>query len=449
MTSTAYERAALHVPADWTPALAPATSAPVSWVADGQARQAWWKGFGDPALDALLDRVLQRNISLAAAALTLRRAQLDARLVDTNLTPSVVSGASLSQSRALTTDAASVRTSATSTTASYELDLWGRLARLRDVAAFEAQATAYDRRATALTLVGTTARLYWRIAALNGLVATTRESILTLRETVNLLQVQQVAGTTNGIGEAQARSTLATLEADLTQWMAQREADRNALAILSDQAPSERELELARLPLGAMPPLPQVLPADMLGRRPDLMAAESRLRESLASADAARLAFYPTVSLTAALTTGGTALAELLKNPVGALGGALALPFVQWNTARLTSDTARATFDIAVVNFRQAFYQALADAQSAIAASRQSYDEVDRRRAALAATREAEALAEFRFRAGKTGAKEWLDLQQIRQNAALLLEQALYTQYNNEVSLFLALGGDRWAQTGP
>lgn len=410
-------------------------------------QQAWWKQFHDPALDALLGRVLQANNTLAAAAATLKRARTQAQLTGTNITPDVSVSASLSNAKSLRVESSSTRTSSTSASASYEIDIWGRLARLREVSDLEADATEYDRRAAALTLVGTAARLYWQIGELNGLIDITNAQIANARNTVDIVNSQFSVGSANSVALEQARGTYEGLQADLTVLISQVEASRNALAILSNQSPAHREPELAGLQPMPDTGLPPALPADMLARRPDLQAAELRLRESLASAEASRLAFYPTFSLTGSLTAGGVSAGDLLKDPARTIGGALSLPFLQWNVARLTSQVSRESFNIALINFRQTFYQALSDAQSAITASRQSSQEVVRRVAALEANRNAQVIAERRFRAGRTSAKEWLDAQQTAHLSALQLQQSIYTQYSNELTLFLALGGDPWAQT--
>jgi outer membrane protein TolC len=297
-----------------------------------------------------------------------------------------------------------------------------------------------------LTLVGQTATAYWQIAALKYLAATTQQSIDTAKRTLDLVHIQHVAGEASEFEESQALSTLKSLEGQMTQITAQLEAQRNALAIIFNQSPAHREPELDALPIRPMPAMPASVPADMLSHRPDLQAAEARLRETLAQADVQRLSFYPTFSLFGNLDSGGTSLANILQNPIGTLGATLSLPFIQWNTANLTIKVSKAAFDTAVVNFRQTFYQALADTRSAWAACMQSAIEVKARQESVAAARRAESLAEIRYRAGDTSLTDWLNLQQSRQQADVQLENAVYTQYINTLTLFLALGGDPSAQ---
>jgi NodT family efflux transporter outer membrane factor (OMF) lipoprotein len=440
MMKSDYVRPALDVPARWARTPIPVTGAAV---ADNEA---WWRRFDDPRLDALIDRALRTNNDLAAAAMRLYGAQLQSTLTNTNLTPDIAVSGGGSWARNLARGGGTVKSATTTTSINYEIDLWGHLARQRDAARFEAVATEYDRRSAALTLVAQTATTYWQIAALNSIAATTRESIDSAKRTMRFVHVQHLAGEASDYEESQALSTLKTLEGELTQITAQLEAERNALAIIFNQSPDHREPERDALPIRPMPTMPAVVPADMLSHRPDLQAAEMRLRETLAQADVQRLSFYPTFSLFGSVDSGNTSLINILRNPIGTLGATLSLPFIQWNTADLTIKSSRATFETAVINFRQTFYQALADTRSAWAACQQSDLAVKIGQEAVAAARRAESLAEIRYRAGSTTLTDWLNLQQTRQQADVQLEEAVYTQYTNTLTLFLALGGDPWAR---
>ncbi|MGS0897371.1 efflux transporter outer membrane subunit [Burkholderia stagnalis] len=443
LTKSNYRRPPLDVPTQWD-----SDALPLTGTAFAKA-DPWWRRFGDPKLDDLIDRALRTNNTLAVAAMKLYSARLQAGLTNTNLTPNLSVSGSGSSARNLTRGGSSVRSYTTSTSLNYELDFWGHLARQRDASNFEAVATEYDRRSAALVLVSQTATAYWQIGELKSIAATVREAIETATRTLRFVHVQHVAGEASDYEESQALSTLKTLEGELTEVNTLLETQRNTLAILFDQSPEHREPEPDSLPIRPMPGVPPVVPADLLGRRPDLQAAEARLRESLAQADVQRLSFYPTFSLFGSVTSGSTTettLSNILKDPIGTLGATLSLPFLQWNTASLTIKSSKAAYDTAVITFRQTFYQALADTRSAWAACVQSDREVEALSAAVTAARRAESLAEIRYRAGNTSLTDWLALQQTRQQADVQLEEAVYAQYINALTLYLALGGDPAAQ---
>jgi NodT family efflux transporter outer membrane factor (OMF) lipoprotein len=404
-------------------------------------REQWWKNFNDPLLEELIDKALRTNNDLAAATIKVRRAQLQSGLTDTNLTPSVSisAGSGLNQdlNHGTVTQAHNVTASL-----SYELDLWGRLASLREADRWEAKATEVDRQNTALILIGTTAAAYWQVAYLNQRITSSEASLAYVEKTLELVRGKYEAGAVSGIDLAQARQAVATQQANLTRLLQQRTEARNALAILFDQPPQNSVPERQQLPDGPLPAIEAGLPASLLGRRPDLRAAELRLREYLANVDATRAGFYPTFTLTGTLGGSSISLENVLRNPVATLGLGLTLPFVQWNTAQLTIKVSETHYEEAVVNFRQTLYQALGDVENALSANAHYQAESVYLEQALAFSRQAERLAETRFRAGATGVQVWLDEQERRRTAEAELYGNRLNRLNNLMKLYQALGGD-------
>lgn len=423
----------------------PAPELPAQW-AGPVARQAsatpdgWWRRFGDPTLDRLIDDALRTNNDLAAAAIRVYRAQLQAGLADTNLTPNVTLGATGNASRTLDTHQTR-RTSGVTATLGYELDLWGKLAAQRDAARWELEATQADRDAARLALIGTTAALYWQLAYLNQQIAFGDANIAYAERTLKLVQSRHAAGATSGLDLAQAERNLAALRADQTQLIQQRTENRNALAILFDRPPQRQAAERDALPDTPLPEVAAGVPAELLGRRPDLRAAELRLRESLANVDVTRTSFYPTFTLTGSVGTASTSLERVLQNPVATLGLGLALPFIQWNTMQLQIKVSKSQYEEAVVNFRQSLYRALGEVENALAARVQLDAEADERGRALALARRAETLAKARFAAGATGVQPWLDEQQRLRDAQSALARNQLGRLNNRMNLYQVLGG--------
>lgn len=402
----------------------------------------WWKNFNDPTLDDLIDRALRTNNDLAAAAIKVRRARLQSQLTNTNLTPSLEVSTSGIFEKELKGGSGS-QNYQISGTVSYELDLWGRLARLREAGRWEAEATEADRRKAALTLIGTVAADYWQVAFLNQRITLAEEGVSYALKTLDLAQVRRKAGAVSELDVVQAERNLATRKAELASLVQQREEARNALAVLFDQPPQNRADERSQLPEGPLPDVAAGIPADLLGQRPDLQAAELRLRESLAQTDAVRASFYPTLSLTGSTGTASTNLTEILKNPVASLGIGLALPFLQWNTTKLTIKVAETEYREAVVNFRQNLYQALLDVENALSARVQLNKEKGHREQALASALRAEKIAASRYRAGAVDLQTLLDAQDERRDAEITLAENRLSRLNNRMTLYLALGGDR------
>lgn len=423
----------------------PAVDMPAHWASPGDTEAEpsparWWLSFNDPLLDRLIGDVLRTNNDLAAAAIRVYRAQLEAGLVDTNLTPSVALSTNGSVTRTLDTHQMS-RASSITGSLSYELDLWGKLAAERNAARWAAEATQADRDAAQLALIGTTAALYWQVSYLNQQIAFGEASIVYAEQTLALVKSRYAAGAVSGLDVTQAEQNLSEQRASLTQLIQQRTENRNALAILFDGPPQAQAPERDALPDTLLPAVRAGVPAELLGRRPDLRAAEFRLRESLANVDITRTTFYPTFTLTGSLGTTSQNLTSVLQNPVATLGAGLALPFIQWNTMQLRIKVSKSEYEEAVVNFRQKLYGALSEVENALSARVQLESEATQRNLSLKQAQLAETLAKARFKAGATGVQPWLDQQQRLRDAQSAQALSQLNRLNNLMNLYRALGG--------
>ncbi|WP_051001766.1 efflux transporter outer membrane subunit [Herbaspirillum sp. YR522] len=435
---TAFEPVQTHTPATWSQRTdAPALSA-----------DQWWRQFGDPALNALIERAVRSNNNLAVAAIKVRRAQLDAGLAADARMPALSAQANTSSNRALDGNRASYRSSTGNVTLSYEADLWGRLGANYDVKRWEALATEQDRQSAALSLVGTTANLYWQGAYLNGRIATANDSIAYASKTLELVRTQYGAGAVSTLEVLEAQQNLLNQQSTLTQLVQQQVENANALAILFDSPPGATTALPARLPQQPLPDLAAGLPANLLGRRPDLRAAEMRLRESLASVDATRTNYYPKLVLTGALGTTSTELMQLMQNPIASLGAQLSLPLLQWNQMQLSVKISQADYESAVTNFRQTLYAAFADVENALSARRQYAAQEALLQRNLEAARGAERLYELRYRSGSATLRVWLDAQESRRNAENSLAEARLNRLKNQMTLYQALGGNPQPASG-
>jgi len=401
----------------------------------------WWTAFGDAALDQLVDGALARNNDLAAAGFRVRAAQLQAGIAQRNLVPTVTGGLNTAASRPLD-GGASARSNTLSVGASYEVDLWNRLGAQRDIARWEAEATVQDREASAQALAGTTATLYWQLGYLAQRVATSASSVAYAQRTLALVQTQFDAGAVSPLEVAEARQSVSTQRAALALLEQQRVEAGNALALLFDGSPPPAVAVAApALPAGALPVVPEGVPAEVLARRPDVRAAELRLRESFTFIQATRASYYPALTLTGALGGSSTNLLNVLSNPIGTLGAGLTLPFLQYRLADLNVRVSQAQYEQAVVTFRQTLYQALADVDNALSARTRLAEQGVQLQARLNDALTAERLYETRYRLGAVTLRIWLDAQESRRNAEIALAENRYNRLVNHATLFRVLGG--------
>ena len=255
------------------------------------------------------------------------------------------------------------------------------------------------------------------------------------------MEAQYRAGAASRLEVLSASQSLESQKASETDLMQQREEARSALAILLDGPPGRVLPEPSLLPEASPPEVPAGLPAGLLARRPDLMAAELRLRSSLASVDVTRASFYPVLSLTGSLGTSSAALGQLLQNPLGMLASELTLPFLNWNERRLSVQVSENEYQQAQTKFRQTVYGALKEVHDSLSARQQLAEKDARLTASLAAAREVERLYGVRYRVGATSLKDWLDAQQTRRTAETGWLDNRFEQYRRQIILYQALGG--------
>jgi len=393
----------------------------------------WWTAFGDPALNSLVADVLARNNDLAAAALRVQQAQLQAGLTRLDQFPSASGGISASTSD-------STRFSA-SLGVSYEADLWGRLAANTRAANWEAQATEEDRQAARLALIGATAELYWRIAYTHQQIAVGGQNLDYALKVRDLVTIQHNAGAVSGVEVAEALQSVNSQRASLSGLQQQLVEYRSAMTVLLGGNPWPETSEPQSLPDTPLPEVRAGVPAELLARRPDLRAAELRLRETLADVDIARTAFYPGLSLTASGGASSSELGRLFDTPTGSIGAALSLPFLDFPRLSRNVKISQKSYDIAALNFKTTLLQALADTDNALSSRTRLAEQGASQRASLEAARQAEALYAIRYRTGSVALRVWLDAQQSLRQSQLSYDNNRLSQLINQATLYQALGG--------
>ncbi|MBM9616682.1 efflux transporter outer membrane subunit [Desulfobulbus rhabdoformis] len=430
-----------------TPYTRPNLDLPKTWTQSSASLQEqsgrWWQRFDDPNLNQLIDAVLKRNADLAVAALQLNKARLRAQLAESDRLPGLSVDGSGQISRSLGSEKTENKTFSASGSVAYEIDLWNKLGRTADAARWEALATEQDRESTALSLVATTASLYWQIGYLNQRLVLSSESISYAQKTLQLVELQKEAGAATGLEILEAKRSLFSQEASHTQLVQQQVELRNALAILLAGPPENLQLqELTSLKDISLPGVNAGMPAELLSRRPDLRAAEARLRSTLATTDATRASYYPGISLSGSYGGSSEQLSRLLSNPVATLGASLALPFVEFRDMQRNIKISETEYQQAIIEFRQNLYTALSEVENTLSARKQYRLQAEKLTTTLEAAQQTEAIYELRYKAGATTLQTWLDAQENRRQAEINLAENLYNQLNNHAELVKALGGD-------
>ncbi|MEG2357928.1 TolC family protein, partial [Acinetobacter sp.] len=349
-----YQAPALQMPADFQNSKALSRQVQAGAYADQ-----WWTLFGDAQLNQLIQQAFNANSDLAVAGINLQAARLKAGLAQNKQGLRASSSASAGHNIDLHSGDDASRGLSLSAGVSYELDLFGKLARQTEAAKWEALASEQDLQATAQSLVGTAASLYWQLGYLNERSGIAGQNLATAQKTYALVRAQYRAGAVSGLDLTQAEQSVQSQKSALSQIAQQQTEARTALAALLHQPVQQLNIaEPQRLPRIALPEIASGLPAQLLSRRPDLQASELRLRKALAAKDAVKAGYYPSISLTGNLGASSTALSSLLQNPALTLGASLSLPFLQYNDMKKDLAVSDLEYEKAIIQHRQMLYQA-------------------------------------------------------------------------------------------
>lgn len=437
VVKTPYEAPAVDIPTNFQNAKANSKQIHADVYADQ-----WWTLFGDPELNALVDQVLAKNTDLAVAGITLKTARLQADLRANQQGPRVSSSVSTGHNFDFNSGDDSSRGFSLSGGVSYETDLFGKLARQTEAARWEALATEQDLQATAQSLIATTAELYWQLGYLNERERVAQLNLASTRKTFDLVQVQYRNGAVSGIEMTSAEQSVQSQLATLSQIAQQKVETRTALATLLQQPVQQLNIrEPQGLPAIRLPEIAAGLPAELLARRPDLQAAELRLRKALATKDATKASYYPSISLTSSLGTSSTSLTALIQNPTLALGANLSLPFLQYNDMKKDIAISQLDYEKAIVQYRQTLYDAFADVENALSARTELTKQVALQERNVELAEKTERLTEVRYKNGAVALKNLIDYQKTTRDARVSLVQTKQSQYNAYVTLMKALGG--------
>lgn len=276
--------------------------------------QEWWQRFNDPALDAWLALALSRNADLAVAEVRMRRAALEAKLAGYALFPRADANIDAQQTLSSAPSRHGTEPLSSTLDITWDIDLFNRLGASRDAAALTAQASEQNVDNVRLEILHSAAELYWRLAHANEEVAMAQRELERLHRLQAFVNAQHDAGVASDVGRREA--ALATVQQQMKVNTAKqvRAGLRQTMMALVDGAAFTAS-EPQQLPENDLPAIGVGLPADLLGRRADLRAAELKVRAALAASDAAYAEYYPTFSLTGNL---GGSSASLLNNPTGA-----------------------------------------------------------------------------------------------------------------------------------
>ena len=326
---------------------------------------------------------------------------------------------------------------------SWELDLWGRLRDETNAVRKEAYATVADLSGVRLSIASAVAQ-NWYVLIESRLQRELAERDVAAREkNFNVTQTRTKDGASSKLDLRLAKSALGSSRANLAdRQQAEGEAARR-LEVLLGRYPSAQLSAAAQLP--ALEKLVGAgIPADLIARRPDLIAAELRLHASGLRAQAARKQLLPSITLTGQLNTNGPQLSDLIdpERLAGAFAGGLAQPIFQGGRLKANAKSQRALAEASLLSFAQTALRAYEEVENALAAETLLAIREQAFRLAFEEARAAEELTEKRYIGGAATIFNRLDAQTRRISAESAYILAQQQRVVNRIGVHVAIGGD-------
>jgi NodT family efflux transporter outer membrane factor (OMF) lipoprotein len=443
-----YQRPTAQVPGAWKGEGPWQTAAPKDAIPKGT----WWQIFHDSELDRLEQDLLQANQSLVAAQQRLSQARSLARVASSAYFPQLNADPSGQRERLSGNRPVAGSQIATSTvtqndftlpfSASYEVDLFGRVRRNLEAANASLQASAADLENVRLVLTAELAADYFNLRELDREAGVVRQSVEIQQKGLDLVNQRHSGGVASGLEVAQQAALLDSTAAQLSLVEQQRAQYEHAIAVLVGKPAST--FALAAAPFDATPPtIPTGVPSEILERRPDVATSERQMAFENAQVGLATAAFYPHITLSGSGGWESRDIATLVNAPSAfwSIGGDLLQPVFNGGRNRANLAGARAAYDESVANYRQSVlvaFQQVEDGLSGLALLNQA---AKTQQTAVEDSRRALDIANSRYVGGLTTYLDVITAQTTLLNNERLATQLLGQQMVTSVYLVKALGG--------
>jgi multidrug efflux system outer membrane protein len=430
----------------------PRLNMPASYIYQDQEAQStaniqWWKQFNDPVLDDLIAESLANNKNIMIAAANVEQAASVLKVTRSSLFPQFgYSGAGAKQ-RASESDGLRLPDNPytsyqTVASASWEIDLWGRIRRLSEASMANLIATEEARRGVILSLVASVANTYIQLLGLDEQLAISKSSLTAYGESVKLFEKQFKYGQVSQMNVEQARTQYETAATAIPQIEQQIIQTENALSILLGKYPGHipRGKAISKI---LFPAIPAGIPSDILINRPDIRQAEQNLIAANAQIGAARALYFPTISLTGDFGYASADLSDLFKSPsrVWNYTGSITGPIFTAGAISGQVRQAEAARKAALYNYELSIQSAFSDVENALASRKKIDAQVTAQERLVRAGKEYARLAQIQYHGGYVPYATVLQAQQQLFPAELNYAQFRASLLASYVNIYKAMGG--------
>ncbi|TDN57825.1 efflux transporter outer membrane subunit [Paraburkholderia sp. BL10I2N1] len=414
------------------------------------ANTAWWEQFQDPVLNDLIAAALADNLDVKVAAARVEEFRGQFVSTRSGLFPQVGANFDASRQRATEVGATPIPAGVSpvynlfdaSVSASWEIDLFGRIRRETEAARANLLASEEGRRGTILTLVASVASSYINLRSLDRQLEIAKATVESRADSVHVFTLRFHGGEVSQMELAQSQSEYQAALATIPQLESQIAVQEDALAVLLGRNPEPivRGRELDAL---AAPTIPAGLPSDLLERRPDVLQAEQNLVAENALIGAARALYFPSISLTGLFGSVSTEFSKLFTGParVWSFAGSVSLPIFTGGNIAGQVHQAEARQQEALFSYRKAIQVAFQEVADALITLQKSREQLSVQADQVTSLTTYAHLARLRYEGGYTSYIEVLDAERSLFNAQLTYAQTQGAELTSFVSLYKAMGG--------
>ncbi|HET9653027.1 MAG TPA: efflux transporter outer membrane subunit [Usitatibacter sp.] len=420
--------------------------APRFKVVTAQPQPDWWRAFADATLDDLVARAERSNATIQVAAARLAQSRALLLQARAQQLPDVGLSAGAQRADGLGTAARPPGLPQTLYTfganASYEADLFGRLALATKAASLDAAASEALLRNARLVIQADVAQAYLQLRAIDEERQLVRGTVEAYRGTLDLTQRRYRAGDVSELDVARAGAQVASTESDALALDRTRATLEHAIAVLVGETAST--FSIAQRPWSsALPSIPAGVPATVLARRPDVQAAQATLAAAQSRVGVAKAAWLPDIALTASGGVASSEISELFRYSARSwgIGALLSLPIFDGGRRQAAIDVRSGQMDEAIAQYRQQVLVALQDVEDELAALRLLAEQAEAQQRAVTAAARATTLSGIRYRDGIVSQLDLLDAQRSELANRRQALQVRSAQYQATVGLIRALGG--------
>jgi len=410
----------------------------------------WWRAFGDPVTNRLVQRALAHNTDLRQAAARVMEARAALGVATGQRWPQVDSGFSRNRTQS-TFDFGDGRQSVIRTTytldanVSWQADLFGRLRRQQDAAEYRLLASRANRAGVLHTVVSEVVRLRTQIASLQQQLQIARNRTQSFQQTYELIQQRAKQELTNALEVRTAKENLAQSRAQIPGLRYQLRSARYALDVLLGRPPATGPKLAETLPALPPEPVPSTgVPAGLLDRRPDLRNTALRARAEQAEIGVAIARLYPDLTLSASGGYQSSELEDLIDHngQIWSLLMDVAMPIFQGGAGGANINQARAQARAVAAAYAGEVLDAMREVEEALTRTQTTRQRVEHLKQQVQQARRSAELAQQRYDQGLINLLDVLEIQRRRFEAETALVQARQTLWEARVNLYLALGGD-------